>query len=72
LYQVLGSCDRRKTDERTPLKPRTERVPVSAGEESLMDIGVPETEREIEVIPLEEPVPAPAPVDEPVKEPVPA
>jgi hypothetical protein len=37
-----------------------------------MDIGVSETEREIEVIPLEEPVPAPAPVDEPVKEPVPA
>jgi hypothetical protein len=72
LYQVLGSCDRRKTDERTPLKPRTERVSVSAGKEQLMDIGVPETEREIEVVPLEEPVPAPAPVDEPVKEPVPA
>ena len=45
---------------------------MSAGMESLMDIGVPETEREIEVIPLEEPVPAPAPVDEPVREPVPA
>ena len=45
---------------------------MSAGRESLMDIGVPETEREIEVIPLEEPVPAPAPVDEPVREPVPA
>jgi hypothetical protein len=45
---------------------------VSAGEDSLMDIGVPETEREVEVIPVEEPVPAPAPVDEPVKEPVPA
>ena len=33
-----------------------------------MDIGVPETEHEIEVVPLEEPVPAPveAPADEPV------
>jgi hypothetical protein len=37
-----------------------------------MDIGVPETEREIEITPLEEPVPSPAPVEEPVQEPVPA
>jgi hypothetical protein len=34
-----------------------------------MDIGQPETEREINVIPLEEPVPTPAPVEEPVGEP---
>ncbi len=34
-----------------------------------MDIGAPDTEREIEVTPLEEPVPAPAPVEEPAKEP---
>jgi hypothetical protein len=36
-----------------------------------MDIGVPETEREIEIAPLEEPVPAPGPatVEEPVEEP---
>jgi hypothetical protein len=34
-----------------------------------MDIGEPETEREIEVLPLEEPVPSPAPLPEPVKEP---
>ena len=37
-----------------------------------MDIGKPETEREIEVTPLEEPVPAPAPVEEPAKDPAPA
>jgi hypothetical protein len=37
-----------------------------------MDIGAPETEREIEIAPLEEPVPTPAPAEEPVKEPVPA
>ena len=37
-----------------------------------MDIGVPETAREIEVVPLEEPVPAPAPVEAPADEPVPA
>ena len=36
-----------------------------------MDIGVPETEREIEIAPLEEPVPGPAPVEAPVEEPVP-
>jgi hypothetical protein len=35
-----------------------------------MDIGIPETEREIEITPLEEPVPSPAPVEEPVEEPV--
>ena len=35
-----------------------------------MEIGAPETEREIEVTPLEEPVPTPAPVEEPVEEPV--
>jgi hypothetical protein len=40
--------------------------------EPLMDIGVPETEREIEIVPLEEPVPGPAPVEEPIEEPVPA
>jgi hypothetical protein len=37
-----------------------------------MDIGIPETEREIEITPLEEPVPAPAPVEEPKEEPVPS
>lgn len=41
-----------------------------------MEIGRPETEREIEVIPLEEPVPTPAPAREPAiepeREPVPA
>ena len=35
-----------------------------------MEIGAPDTEREIEVVPLEEPVPTPAPVEEPVQEPV--
>jgi hypothetical protein len=39
-----------------------------------MEIGEPETERELEVTPLEEPVPlpAPAPAETPVEEPVPA
>jgi hypothetical protein len=37
-----------------------------------MEIGLPETEREIEIAPLEEPVPEPSPVEEPVEEPVPA
>jgi len=37
-----------------------------------MDIGVPATEHEIEISPLEEPIPAPAPVEQPVEEPVPA
>jgi len=37
-----------------------------------MDIGVPETEHEIKVVPLEEPVPGPAPVEQPVDDPVPA
>jgi hypothetical protein len=37
-----------------------------------MDIGLPETEQEIEIAPLEEPVPTPTPVEEPRKEPVPA
>jgi len=39
-----------------------------------MDIGAPDTEHEIEIAPLEEPVPspAPAPAEEPVQEPVPA
>jgi hypothetical protein len=39
-----------------------------------MDIGVPETEREIEIAPLEEPVPGPgpAPLEEPVPGPGPA
>jgi hypothetical protein len=35
-----------------------------------MDIGVPDTEREIEIAPLEEPVPLPAPAEEPAEEPV--
>lgn len=37
-----------------------------------MDIGDPDTEREIEVVPTHEPVPAPLPVEEPAREPVPA
>jgi hypothetical protein len=37
-----------------------------------MDIGVPETEREIEITPLEEPVPSTDPVEQPLEEPVPA
>lgn len=37
-----------------------------------MEIGAPETEREIEIAPLEEPVPVPAPSEEPAQEPVPA
>lgn len=37
-----------------------------------MEIGAPDTEREIEITPLEEPVPTPAPVEEPVREPVPS
>jgi hypothetical protein len=37
-----------------------------------MDIGVPETEQEIDVTPAEEPVPVPAPVEEPAEAPVPA
>jgi hypothetical protein len=37
-----------------------------------MDIGAPETEQEIEIAPLEEPVPLPAPAEEPAGEPVPA
>ncbi len=37
-----------------------------------MDIGLPETEREIEIAPLEEPLPDPAPIEEPVEEPAPA
>lgn len=37
-----------------------------------MDIGKPDTEREIEVMPLEEPVPREAPVEQPREEPVPA
>ena len=35
-----------------------------------MDIGEPDTEREIEIVPLEEPVPTPAPVEKPEREPV--
>jgi hypothetical protein len=37
-----------------------------------MDIGAPETEREIEIAPLEEPVPVPAPSEQPAEEPIPA
>jgi hypothetical protein len=36
-----------------------------------MEIGRPETEREIEVLPFEEPLPVPAPFEEPVHEPDP-
>jgi hypothetical protein len=36
-----------------------------------MDIGLPETEQELEITPLEEPVPAPSPDKEPAEEPVP-
>jgi hypothetical protein len=35
-----------------------------------MDIGLPETEHEIEVTPSEEPIPASAPAEEPVEAPV--
>jgi hypothetical protein len=41
-------------------------------QEATMDIGAPDTEREIEIAPLDEPVPAPAPAEEPAQEPVPA
>ena len=37
-----------------------------------MEIGAPDTEREIEIVPLEEPVPVPAPSEAPVEEPVPS
>jgi hypothetical protein len=39
-----------------------------------MDIGAPDTEHEIEIAPLDEPVPAPAPAPakEPAQEPIPA
>jgi hypothetical protein len=37
-----------------------------------MEIGLPETEQEIEITPLEEPVPESAPLEQPVEEPVPA
>jgi hypothetical protein len=37
-----------------------------------MDVGTPDTEREIDVIPFEEPVPTPAPVLEPAAGPLPA
>jgi hypothetical protein len=37
-----------------------------------MDIGAPETEREIEIAPFEEPVPVPAPVEAPAEELAPA
>jgi hypothetical protein len=36
-----------------------------------MEIGLPETEREIEITPVEEPVPTPTPIEEPVEQPVP-
>lgn len=38
--------------------------------DSPVEIGLPETEREIEITPLEEPVPATAPIEQPVEEPV--
>jgi hypothetical protein len=34
-----------------------------------MDIGKPDTEREIEVAPVEEPLPSTAPAEEPAREP---
>jgi hypothetical protein len=37
-----------------------------------MDIGTPDTEHEIEIAPLEEPVPSQAPAEEPAQEPTPA
>jgi hypothetical protein len=37
-----------------------------------MDIGAPDTEHEIQISPLEEPIPAPAPAEAPAEEPVPA
>ena len=37
-----------------------------------VDIGTPDTEREVEVLPIEEPVPSPAPAEQPAEEPVPA
>jgi hypothetical protein len=40
--------------------------------EAAMDIGAPDTEREVEITPLEEPIPMPAPAEEPAEEPVPA
>jgi hypothetical protein len=46
--------------------------PMKSPQEAPMDIGAPETEHEIEIAPLEEPVPSPAPVEEPAQEPVPA
>jgi hypothetical protein len=45
---------------------------VRRNQEDTMDIGLPETEQEIDVTPAEEPVPAPAPVEEPVEAPAPA
>jgi hypothetical protein len=35
-----------------------------------LDIGTPDTEREVVVIPLEEPLPRVAPIEDPVEEPV--
>jgi hypothetical protein len=52
------------------VKPPPASTDKERNEGSPMDIGVPETEREIEITPLEEPVPSPAPVEEPVEEPV--
>jgi hypothetical protein len=43
----------------------------NAEKETVVDIGDPNTEREVEVLPLEEPIPSPAPAQEPVEEPVP-
>lgn len=34
-----------------------------------MEIGAPETEREIEIVPGEEPVPAPLPLEQPAERP---
>lgn len=56
--------------ERCSLKPDAE-APALPTTKTALEIGLPETEREIEITPLEEPVPATAPVEEPVEEPVP-
>jgi len=55
----------RLADYGTDDRPRLRKV-----REAAVDIGAPDTEREIEIAPLEEPVPAP--VEEPAEEPVPA
>jgi hypothetical protein len=60
----------RSATGRTPLRAAVE--PSFFTPQAVVDIGAPETEREIEVAPVEEPVPAPLPVEQPVEEPAPA